>query len=413
MSGWAPALQPEISRGLRDLGFGVTGVSGGTVPAGQPVPRLEPGAAVGLQLVSGDANLAAIGTVTMVDGDRVLAFGHPMIQAGPVAVPMTGAVIQTVLPNLEVSFKMGSATAPVGGIFEDRRTGVAGKMGPVPPMIPVTVTVEGPGSAPNVFHYQVVRQPALTPMFLPWAVTNAYLAAGWAEGDAWARSDVTVWYDGGQSLHRTERFSTDSPGTSLGNEITLPATLLLTNPFERARLDSINVRLGFDRRKSEARVLRMSAPQTKLHVGDTLAVRVTIDPYRGAQEDRVVRFPIPAGWAGQRIVVSAGGIAEMIDWDKDRAPGKYAPENMGQLRMLIEQVPDEATLIVRAVSRTSGSLVGVRELPGLPPSLAAASEAAGNQSSVRDTAGSLLAEQRIDTPWLVSGRETIQVEVAE
>ena len=55
---------------------------------GAPTTRpLQPGDAVGVALLTGDFELGATGTVTHVDGDRVYAFGHPLYNLGPDAVP--------------------------------------------------------------------------------------------------------------------------------------------------------------------------------------------------------------------------------------------------------------------------------------------------------------------------------------
>lgn len=43
---------------------------------------LEAGGAVAASLVTGDLKLGAIGTVTYVDGNQMLAFGHPFMSRG-------------------------------------------------------------------------------------------------------------------------------------------------------------------------------------------------------------------------------------------------------------------------------------------------------------------------------------------
>jgi hypothetical protein len=44
-----------------------------------------PGDAIGAVLLNGDFTVAATGTVTHVDGDRVYAFGHPFLDIGEVS----------------------------------------------------------------------------------------------------------------------------------------------------------------------------------------------------------------------------------------------------------------------------------------------------------------------------------------
>ena len=48
-----------------------------------------PGSSISVQLVRGDYSFAAAGTVTMRDGDRIYAFGHPFLSLGSSDMPMT------------------------------------------------------------------------------------------------------------------------------------------------------------------------------------------------------------------------------------------------------------------------------------------------------------------------------------
>src|SRR5215831_12669480 len=54
----------------------------------QPEP-LEPGSAVSAVLVRGDMDITATCTVTYVDPEHLLACGHPLLQYGMIALPMT------------------------------------------------------------------------------------------------------------------------------------------------------------------------------------------------------------------------------------------------------------------------------------------------------------------------------------
>ncbi len=70
--------------------------------------HVEPGSAIGVELVRGDMSTVATGTVTYVNGSDVLAFGHPMFGIGEVYLPMVDAEIHAFLPSLSQSFKMSS-----------------------------------------------------------------------------------------------------------------------------------------------------------------------------------------------------------------------------------------------------------------------------------------------------------------
>src|SRR5690606_26444690 len=114
--------------------------AGGTAVSVDNV-KLEPGSAVGVQLMRGDMSLTAMGTVTYVENDRFVAFGHPFTNLGSVNFLTTGAYVHYVVPSVSIPFKIGSPTAPIGSIRQDRGAAIAGELGPLPYMVPVSVTV--------------------------------------------------------------------------------------------------------------------------------------------------------------------------------------------------------------------------------------------------------------------------------
>jgi hypothetical protein len=420
-TGWTPALLDAVRDPAGRAGFlamegtspaaeaEVAGVADGASP-GEPA-TLQPGSAIALELVGGDATLAAIGTVTAVDGDRVYALGHPMVQGGPVAFPMFGARIHTVMPSLQLSTKMGSPTKAMGGVWQDRRSGVLGLLGAVPPTIPVRVSISLPGRADEIYRYRLVRDPILSPMLLPWTVSNSYQHSGWLQGETTARAEVEIHFDGSRTVRRRDLVVTDAPALGLGGEAVLPASLLITNPFQRVRLDSLSVRITAEPGHAAAEVTRVRCTPRRAAPGDTLRVEITLQPWRGPVTTRKERFVVPAGWGGKRLRVTAAGTGEILEWDRDRAPGKWSPRDLTDLVRMVETLPSAGSLLLRVSSRDPGALVRGRELPGLPGSLLLAGTESGDAASIRPAAGTVLEERVLDTPWDITGRETAEVEI--
>src|SRR5262245_17302159 len=142
--GFDPAVLPFARQMLEPLGLAA--VPGGKTGAAAPTnTNLEPGSAVAIDLLRGDLQMAAIRTVTWRDGDRVLIFGHPLFQSGAVKLPLASAEITTVVASNLISFKLGSSVQPVGVATQDRRAAVAGQMGPVPRLMPLSVHLRNQG----------------------------------------------------------------------------------------------------------------------------------------------------------------------------------------------------------------------------------------------------------------------------
>ena len=142
---------------LREFGpmfnqMGITAVQGGAAAAlRDPKPAkdwqnaLQPGDSIAGVLVSGDMSVTGLGTTTYNDGKRVLGFGHPLFNLGPVSMPMSKGEILMVLSSQFQPNKFGNATEIVGALKQDRHSGIAGDLGAAADMIPVSVKVRSYG----------------------------------------------------------------------------------------------------------------------------------------------------------------------------------------------------------------------------------------------------------------------------
>ena len=117
--------------------LGVTAVQGGagsaltSQQAGRRTgrPRCSPGRAVAGVLVSGDMSVTGLGTVTYNDGKRMLAFGHPFFNIGPVDMPMSKGEMLMMLSSPVPAEQDGNATEIVGALQQDRHSGIMGVLG--------------------------------------------------------------------------------------------------------------------------------------------------------------------------------------------------------------------------------------------------------------------------------------------
>src|SRR5207244_4896455 len=174
MSGFEPDVADVFTGAFREQGFIPTGGSAagfknGEAPFEGP---LKPGDAIGVMLVGGDLQLGATGTVTHIDGDRVYAFGHPMYNLGPTEFPMTRAYVYTILPSLFSSMKLSSTGDVIGTVLQDRATAIAGKLGPGPKMMPVSISLESKRAPKRTFTFDVVNDPLFGPLMTYASIGN-------------------------------------------------------------------------------------------------------------------------------------------------------------------------------------------------------------------------------------------------
>jgi len=145
--------------------------AGSTSDEKQPEP-IEPGSAVSAVLVRGDMDISATCTVTYSDADRLLACGHPILQFGAVDIPMNKARVVATLASPLNPFKIVNTTEFVGAFVQDRHTGILGRFGKQPAMIPVKLNVHG-GTQPKRFQFEVMNNAKLTPLLVMASVFNS------------------------------------------------------------------------------------------------------------------------------------------------------------------------------------------------------------------------------------------------
>src|SRR5262249_51980272 len=157
---------------------------------GKPLaPRSPPGIAVG----AGGFGPSGVGGGTHVEGDRVYGFGHPMFSLGACEFPLMTGFIHTVYPRASVSMKIGSPLKVVGVVDTDVSTGVAGRLGPKPDLLPMSVRVKtGRYSDPRDYHVEIVREPNLLPTLVLAVLSNAIDTEGNLPEELTARVKVTV-----------------------------------------------------------------------------------------------------------------------------------------------------------------------------------------------------------------------------
>src|SRR4029079_18748851 len=124
------------------------------------------GSSISVQLVRGDYSLAAAGTVTLRDGDRIYAFGHPFLSLGASDMPMAECSVVTVIPNVNNSFKLAVPGKMVGSISQDRASGIFGLLKQVQKMIPVKVNLHTSRERTETYSYEIANDSFLTPLLL-------------------------------------------------------------------------------------------------------------------------------------------------------------------------------------------------------------------------------------------------------
>ncbi|MBI1798116.1 MAG: hypothetical protein HYR73_00335 [Candidatus Eisenbacteria bacterium] len=404
------ALEPA-RRLLAPLGFAVT--PGGSAPGGGPgVDQLAPGSAVAVDLMRGDLQISAIGTVTWRDADRVLIFGHPFFQAGAVRMPLSTAEIVTIIPNEASSFKLGMPGREVGVATQDRRAAVAGTLAGRAPMLPLSVRIAPAGRPPQPFRFRVLEDRALAPSLTALAALNSLLESGGTGAGQTLRWSVRMTRAGAPPLVLHDLATGDGATGELVSGISAPLRYLFNNPYRRLKLDSIAVEIE-TLPVREQWTLRGARLQTAaVRPGGRARVRCELERWRGMREIREIEIAVPQEAPGGRYLLWVGGGGELTRLEAQRLPAHFRPTSLDEAwRRLATSRSDDAlyaVLFARAPEVTSEG----RDYPELPPSallMMSSGMSSGERGRRSDFAS--LDERRVPLEAIVQGETQIELMV--
>ena len=417
MSGWEPDVADLFGSAFRDQGFIPTGGPAGGMSAAfrdgeKPFEGpLKPGDAVGVMLVSGDLELGATGTVTQVDGDRVYAFGHPMYNLGPTDYPMTRAYVYTVLPSLFSSMKLSSTGDVIGTVTQDRATAIAGKLGPGPRMLPITLTLESDRASGRTFHFGVVNDQLFGPLMTYASVLNAlgsyerqYGAMTFAvKGTTTIAKHDPITYD--------NVFSGDQAPINAAAYLVAPITYLMSNDYEKVDVNSIDISIATVEEPKTATLERVWIDDPRPRPGKSVPVKVMLRTYRGEEFVRTVPIEIPANASGTlSILVSDGTRLGQAEQRETRLP---QPRGVDQMIKQLNKARRSNTLYVKLLGSEAGAVVNGELLSSLPPSVLGVLEGDRNGGSFNPIHSATLGEWDIPTDHAVSGARTLTITVSQ
>ena len=410
VSGIGPDGLARLVPELRRVGFQPL-QSGGAGDAAEPAAPLEPGSAMGLKLVRGDLDMTATGTVTWVEGDRLIGLGHPLFGLGSVDLPMTGARVQALLPNLRQSARIATPQAEIGALRQDRAAGVLGLVGASPRMIPVRLQLTGGAVADHEFSFDIADDPLLSPLLLYMSLNGVLASKERAFGTA------TVRLRQGSVIKLL-----DGPDVELDNLFAGPAAfdygtgiaayilyLLMNNTWTQPQIVGVNLLLDFEDTPRTARIRRAAIDRYRVAAGESVEVTVVLSPYRGPDQKVTREIQVPPETRPGKITLAIGGalaIGRTVDHEEP-----LLPRDLDQLIWLINQLRRNDRIYILATHDDAGVLLGGARLPNLPPSVASVltrPRSSGNYSYIPQRS---ILEEIVPTEYAVEGAARIQLEV--
>jgi len=348
-------------------GYNVEPVRAGGTAAGDDVEvpaKLEMGGSISLILIRGDMSIAATGTVSYIDGNKVLAFGHPMFGAGEIYMPIATAKVHTVVASAQRPFVMASPGKEVGSLVQDRNTMIMGDLGLKDPMIPVDLFVtsaSGKHTDKGEFHVEVLDNRFFTGGLAGAAASSAINALVPDHEHVTAKIDSTVKIKGRGELAFTDYlYADDGAGSVVGGARALRATsALLMNPFGEVEVERVQLKIDLRFAADYGDIKEIQLPTQLLPPGKRSMVKVVLDTFEHGQVYEEVPVDVPASVAGSivQLDISAGDSARL-----DAAPPVDLDTLMAALKKML---PGNVWAVTVSVADEGAAIDGVvvKDLP--------------------------------------------------
>jgi hypothetical protein len=374
--GFSPSVFEKAGPFFTRLGFRPQG-AGGSIqtlikPAIAESVALRPGDPVTLQLVSGDLDLSAVGTVTYVDGNKVLAFGHPLYNLGSAEYAMAKARIITVVPALDNSFKISATGETIGAFIRDRSAGVYGEIGRMPRLVPVNIRLADESGAVKEYALKVVNDKLLTAVITNMALSTFLGTEVRSAGDLTLTLHADVFLENGQSVRLEDMFSGnfDAATQDAAGLVSAVLFFLSNNAFESARLHRVDLALRTEERVRFANLDRVWLDKYEVSPGEPIQIRVHYRGFGGETlvEDAGVLAPnLPAGSEFQLIVGDAGSM-QQVESAQYRATG-FVPRSMSQIVRVLNNLRKNNRIYFKIIAPKPGLFLRGEEMPNLPPAM--------------------------------------------
>lgn len=273
---------------------------------------VEPGSTIGVQLVRGDVSVGALGTVTYVEGDKILAFGHPFLKRGKANYFLTDADVFTTVSGMENSFKLGTPTEAIGLINQDRGAGVAGMLGKFPGIVPLRISVTDNNlGRTNDLWAQVIQDEELAPTLAAVSIFNAIEKTTDRIGSGTAKVSFEISANGipGQMLKRENMFYTQGNIGELAiAEVHEALALLAGNQFTPVDIMDVKVNVTIDAERRTATIIEAKSNTATVKPGDKVDIAVKLKPFRSDEPiTRHITYTVPKNQQPGTLMLTVRG----------------------------------------------------------------------------------------------------------
>lgn len=280
--------------------------------------NISPGSSVGVALTYGDFSVGAVGTVTAVDNNRILAFGHPFSYKGNVNYFMVNADIVGTASGMVNGEKVSSFGKIIGRINQDRYAGISGILGQYPSVVPIRVSIDDEQNGRQTVYaaniaYNEDLLPGLASSIAYAALDRTIDSLGIGTADVKVKIMTNVLDN--SSITRSNMYYN---GTDVGqfavSEMGQMLNIICSDNNKQYDVTGIDVNMIFSGQRKTASIIKVIPDKVMAHPGDRVNLKVILQPYRSQQEQTLIPYTIPKDQSvgNMTLEIRGGGLVPVI-----------------------------------------------------------------------------------------------------
>jgi hypothetical protein len=204
----------------------------------------------------------------------------------------------------------------VGALVQDRQASILVSHSAQAPVVPLKVAIKGmPGLPSANWSFEIAHEKFMTPSFLSVAIGSALQAVANERQDvSWtAVSKLKIKGYGELKLedYGVAKGGTPEAGEFARSNLVRAVGSVLNNPWQPAFVESAEIEVELHYARDILRLRGAELLEPEIDVGKPARIRVTLVPYSGPEQTRILSVNLPSHLAGQTVSLDiAPGYAE-------------------------------------------------------------------------------------------------------
>jgi len=386
---------------------------GGAAGAEQEKVQPEPGSTIGVPLVRGDMEIYAFGTLTMLDGNKMVAFGHPFLSCGECKLPVTVGSITTIMTSRYSSFKIGGSLNQVGVLTRDRSSSISGELTDEKDfvkMIPLTIRTavkknrESGQAEYKTYKLEMANFEALLPNIIYYCASNVIGEGLPAMGDVTAYAQMKFKFEGHDEVTTWDSYAS-AGGLAFSRGMAEMLASIIMNPYHHVQLEYVDITLDIVRELRAATIQQVTTDAKEARPGEEVTLKLKLKGYQKGEWWEEMKVTIPEDITGDAVdlVVQGGNSA-----NSDLADVAMSAGSVEDMIDIGRELFKPNAFVTTIKYKTSGIRYKGKILTQLPPSVVKEFQSvAGDEATVWPDTKRFIKEY----DWVVEGSHTIHLTI--